>query len=283
VSRVRLHRTEAIVLKRHDFGEADRILTLYTPDRGKLHAIAKGVRRITSRKSGHVELFTHTGLLLAEGRNLHVLTQAETIQPYLGIRVDLLRTTYAYYVAELVDRFVGEGVESRPTFDLLRDGLQAISDCADPSLATRFFEIRFLGVLGYRPQLFHCAGCGSELEPGDTAFSPEAGGALCSECAGGYSDRLRLPDPAFRALRFMQTREWAVAQRINLTPETRSALERLMHAYVRHLLERDLKSIEFLRGLRRMSGASGRTWEAHAAATGRSGAAPGSGASGPGL
>jgi len=259
VSRVRLHRTEAIVLKRHDFGEADRILTLLTPDRGKLSAIAKGVRRIASRKSGHVELFTRTAVLLAEGRNLHVLTQAETIDPYCPIRDDLVRATYAYHVAELVDRFVGEGVESRPAYEQLRLGLESIASAPDPSLATRYFEVRFLDVLGYRPQLFHCAACGREMMAGDAAFSPEAGGVLCRDCAGGHVDRLALADSAFRAMRFIQTRDWAMVRRIDLTPATRAVLESVMHAYVRHLLERDLKSVELLRGLRKVGGASAGT------------------------
>ena len=112
MSRIRLYRTEAIVLKRIDFGEADRILTLYTPERGKVRAIAKGGRRIASRKSGHVELFTHAALLLAEGRQLDIVTQAETVRPYRRIREDLIRTTYAYHIAELVDRFIEEGLES---------------------------------------------------------------------------------------------------------------------------------------------------------------------------
>lgn len=256
MSRFRLHRTEAIVLKRHDFGEADRILTLYTPDRGKLHAIAKGVRRIASRKSGHIELFMHTGLLLADGRNLHVVTQAQAIQPYLGLRDDLVRTTYAYHIVELVDRFVGEGVSSPATFDLLRQSLSAMSECDDPSLVARFFELRLLGLLGYRPHLFQCASCSHELEPGDTDFSSEAGGVLCESCAGDFPDSVPLPDRAFRVLRFLQTREWALARRIALTPATRTALEALMNAYTRHLLERELKSVEFMRGLREMSSAA---------------------------
>jgi len=89
--RQRLYRTSAIVLKRQDFGEADRILTLFTPERGKLRVIAKGVRKTTSRKSGHVELFTYSNLLIAKGRNLDIVTQAEMIRPFLGLRQELPR------------------------------------------------------------------------------------------------------------------------------------------------------------------------------------------------
>jgi DNA repair protein RecO (recombination protein O) len=118
VGRVRLYRTEAIVLRRSDFGEADRLLTLYTPEWGKLRVIAKGVRKPTSRKSGHLELFTHSRLLVAKGRNLDIVTQAETLHSFRALREDLLRTGWAYYAAELLDRFVEEGIEDRPLFNL---------------------------------------------------------------------------------------------------------------------------------------------------------------------
>jgi DNA repair protein RecO (recombination protein O) len=250
VSRIRLYRTEAIVLKRIDFGEADRILTLYTPDRGKVRAIAKGVRRIASRKSGHVELFTHAGLLLAEGRNLDIVTQAETVRPFRRIRDDLIRTTYAYHIAELVDRFVEEGIESLATFQLLREALTALADAEDPSLVARFFEIRLLGQLGFRPQLFACVRCNEGLTACGNAFSPHAGGVLCPRCSPRQADAIDLPDAAFRVLRFLQTRDWAVARRIELSAPTRGTLERVMHAYIHHLLERELQSTSLLQHLR---------------------------------
>jgi len=257
VNRIRLYRTEAIILGRRDFGEADRILTLYTRERGKVAAIAKGVRRVTSRNSGHVELFTHANVLLAEGRNLHVVTQAVTIRPYGGLREDLVRTTYAYHIAETTDRFVREGVSSPETFCLLRDSLSAMCEADDPSLAARYFELRLLDQLGYRPQLYECPSCGTDLEPEGNRFSPEAGGVVCPACLKSFSDAEPLPANAFRVLRFLQSREWAVARQLSMTPATRSVLERLMNAYVRHLLERDLKSVEFMDRLRRLGGVGG--------------------------
>ena len=254
MSRIRLYRTEAIVLKRLDFGEADRILTLYTPGRGKVQAIAKGVRRIASRKSGHLELFTHAGLLLAEGRNLDVITQAETVRAFRRVREDLIRTTYAYHMAELVDRFVQEGPEGPATFDLLRDCLAALAEAEDPALVARYFEVKLLGQLGYRPQLYECVRCAHELAADGNAFSPAAGGVVCPDCHARQPDAIPLSDTAFRVLRFLQTREWAVARRIVLTAATRGALEQVMGAYVRHLLERDLQTTDLLRRLRAATG-----------------------------
>lgn len=257
VSRVRLHRTEAIVLKRHDFGEADRILTLYTPDRGKQRAIAKGVRRITSRKSGHVELFVHAQVLLAEGRNLHVVTQAETVNAFRGLRDDLARASYAYHVAELVDRFVEEDLPSPATFQFLRDTLDELAQSDQPSFVARFFELRFLGLLGYRPELFFCARCGESLEADDNVFSPEAGGVLCPHCGHTHPDTMPMDDAVFRVMRFLQSHEWSDVRRLRLTPATASSLEGLMYAYIRNLLERDLRSIEFLRVTRHLNRPAG--------------------------
>ncbi len=120
--RDRTYRTDAIVLRRADFGEADRLLTVFTPHRGKLKLIAKGARKPTSRKSGHVELFSLGQFFVAVGRELDIVTQAETTESFLPLREDLLRTTYAYYLAELADAFTAERDENRPLFELLKDG-----------------------------------------------------------------------------------------------------------------------------------------------------------------
>jgi DNA repair protein RecO (recombination protein O) len=250
VAAIRLYRTEAIVLRRRDFGEADRILTLYTPDRGKLSAIAKGVRRLTSRQGGHVELFTHASLLLAEGRNLDVVTQAETLDAFPGLREDLARTTYAYHVAETTDRFTREGMSSPATFHLLCDSLAAIALADDASLAARYFELRLLDLLGYRPELHACPECGRILELEGNAFGMEAGGVLCPACAPGDPRAIPLPGSAFRVLRFLQSQDWSVASQVSITVNTRSVLEHVMNAYVRHYLERDLASVEFIHQLR---------------------------------
>ncbi|MFQ5858562.1 MAG: DNA repair protein RecO [Anaerolineae bacterium] len=269
--RQRLYRTPAIVLKRQDFGEADRILTLFTPDVGKLRVIAKGVRKITSRKSGHVELFTYSHLLIAKGRNLDIVTQAETLQSFRAVREDLSRIMYAYYIAELVDQFTEDRDENRRLFDLLLATLQALGETDDVRRTTRFFELRFLEAVGYRPQLFRCVQCNREIEPVDNFFGLEAGGVLCPDCIVGVPERPRpelaegpairegyagygeSPSPvrplslnALKVLRFMQREPYPAVEKLNIRRETHGEMERLMHRYLTHLLERDLKSVEFL-------------------------------------
>ncbi|MEO8083555.1 MAG: DNA repair protein RecO, partial [Ardenticatenales bacterium] len=253
MSRARLQKAEVIVLKRHNYGEADRVLTVYSRERGKFALIAKGVRRIASRKAGHVEPFTHARMVLAEGRNLDVLTQVEMVDAFPRLRDDLVRTTYAYQLVELIDRFEHEDHASPATFQLLRDSLSALGDADDPSIITRYFELHYLSLIGYRPHLFDCAMCGNALAQGDAAFSPEAGGVVCDTCAPTVADALPLDDAAFRVLRFLQTREIGLALRIQVQSTTRGQIEQALHGFVRHHLERELRSVEFLNGLRRFA------------------------------
>src|SRR3712207_8076960 len=132
MARPRTYRVEAIVLKRIDFGEADRVLVIFTRDRGKLSVVAKGIRRISSRKAGHLELFTHAEIQLARGANLDVVTEATTRDAFRGLRDDLARTSHAYLVAELVDALTEEAAEQPEVFDLLVQTLSAPEDAPDP-------------------------------------------------------------------------------------------------------------------------------------------------------
>ncbi|MCS7219972.1 MAG: DNA repair protein RecO [Anaerolineae bacterium] len=253
--RQRLYRVEAIVLRRTDVGEADRLLTVLTAERGKLHLLAKGVRKTLSRKAGHVELFTHSTFLVAKGRIWDIVAQADTIESYLPLRQDLLRTTYAHYVAELVDRLTGEADESKSLFDLLRVTLSRLSEGDDPYLAVRFFELHLLSWAGYQPQLFFCARCQTSLEPViNNYFSFEDGGALCPRCGEGVAQVEPLPLNTLKVLRFLQTHEYDMARRLRLSPGLRAEMERLLYRYIVYVLERNLKSVDFLWTLRRQMG-----------------------------
>jgi DNA repair protein RecO (recombination protein O) len=251
VNRERLYRTEAIILKRSDFGEADRLVTFFTPQRGKLRAVAKGARKPSSRKSGHLELFSHTRLLLARGRNLDIITQAETVEPFLPLREDLLRTTYAYYAAELVDRFVGDEDENRPVFDLLLAAFGWLGRAGDMALVARFFELRLLALVGYQPQLFHCVNCQAQIEPVINFFHPGEGGVLCPRCGEGRSEAAALSLNALKVLRFLQTRGYDTIRLLRIRPALHAELETIMLSYITYILERNLKSVDFLHHLRR--------------------------------
>ncbi len=254
--RERLYQTEAIVLRRTDFGEADRLLTVFTPERGKLRLIAKGARKPTSRKSGHVELFSYGRYLVAVGHDLDIVTQAETIEPFLPLHEDLLRATYAYYVAELTDAFTPERDENQPLFTLLKEALGWLAAADNLPLAARYYEIHLLGLAGYQPQLFACGACKKPLEPEPNYFSPAQGTVFCPRCGHERVDAIEMSANALKVLRFLQTRDWDTCRLLRLGPATQAEIERLNYRYITHHLERKVKSADFIERLRRQTEAS---------------------------
>lgn len=144
----RTYKTEGIILKRINFGEADRILTIYTKHYGKIRAIAKGVRKITSRKGGNVEAFNHVSLFLAQGKNLDIVCEVEVINSFKSWRKNLKKVGLAYYFCELVDKLTPDGQANRAVFELLREFLGRIGKESESEL-TRSFEERLLEELGF--------------------------------------------------------------------------------------------------------------------------------------
>jgi len=248
--RVRVYTTEAIVLRRLNLGEADRILTLYTPDDGKLRAIAKGVRRPASRLGGHLELFSLSTLQLAHGRELDVVTQAETREAFRAVREDLGRTSQAYYALELVERLTPDRLENQAVFELLHELLVALDTPQPPALALHYFEIHALAALGYRPQLVHCVACRAAIAPGANYFSQPLGGALCPACGPTEPTASVIPVNVLKVLRYLQRTPALAEARLTVTDEVRGGVEAVLRAYVEALVERRLHTGEFLDRLR---------------------------------
>ncbi len=250
-TRQRSQRIEAVVLRHTDWGEADRLLWLFTRELGKLRAVAKGVRKPRSRKAGHLEPFTRSSLLLAWGREMHIVTQAEAVDPYMALREDLVRLGYAAYVIELLDRFAYEEGENRSLYRLLTDTLARLNSEPDPSFSVRYYEVRLLDLIGFRPQLFHCTGCEAEIQPEDQYFSAEKGGVLCPKCGRRQPDARPITMPSLHLLRHFQRSGYAEARRARLGDLQDHELENLMGHYLTYLLERGLNSPAFIRRVRR--------------------------------
>jgi DNA repair protein RecO (recombination protein O) len=269
-SRERSFRVEAVVLRHSDWGEADRLLGLFTLEMGKVRAVAKGVRKLRSRKAGHLEPFTRVSLQLARGRDTLLVTQAETVAAYLALRDEILRATYASYVVELLDRFTYEEGENRPLYRLLVNTLERLSTGSHNAeasglqnqqvderrsldIAVRFYEMRLLDLVGFRPELFHCLGCEAEIKPQDQYFSAERGGALCSKCGLSVPEARPVTVNVLRYLRHFQRSNWTEASRAPLTAGLNSELEMILQYYLTYLLERGLNTPRFLRQARQSS------------------------------
>ena len=164
-----------MVLRHADDGEADRLLTLYTRQLGKTRVLVKGARKLTSRKAAHLEPFTPVKLQLAKGRDLLLVTQADTVEAYLPLRENLMLTGHASYVVELLDRFTYEDdAENVTVFRLLTDTLARLASTPDSWLAIRYYEMRLLDYLGFRPHLVECANCGAPANRPENVCNPVA-------------------------------------------------------------------------------------------------------------
>jgi len=250
MTKPRVYKTEAIVLKRINLGEADNIITLYTPNLGKVRAVAKGARRPKSKLGGHLDLLTQSALLLAQGQNLDVITQSQTIESFISLRSDLWRTGCAIYLAELVDQFTPEHVENYPVYGLLQTTLSWLCEARNNELVLRYFELHLLRHLGYQPELYRCLSCKSTLKPERNFFSASGGGVVCPNCTRKESLVRPVSTEALKVMRFLIDNDHTSAGRLRISPDLSHELEQLIREYIRYLLEREVKSVEFLDRLR---------------------------------
>src|SRR5712692_8152939 len=217
----RTYRAEAIVLRTVDFGEADRILVLFSRHFGKLHVVSKGIRRATSRMAGHAEPLTHATYQLARGRELDVLTGAETRAVYPSIRDDLLETA-----------------------------LRHLDAGHAPGLVCRWFDLHLLDRAGFRPELYECVSCREVLQERQNAWSAAAGGALCASCAAQLSSGLGLTVRALKSLRYLLVSDFAGAAQLRVDGSLASELEHHMRFFVQHVIDREIMAARLLDEIR---------------------------------
>lgn len=263
--RSRVYRTHAIVLRRRDYGDADRVLTIFTPEHGRIEVIAKGVRKTNSRKAGHLEPFAHTSLQLAEARTWNIVTEAVTVEPYRHLREDLDAIGRAGYIAELVEAF-GEGEDDhRLLWELSTGALRSLDEIAagiqhaDRNVHLAWFMLHLLAVSGFQPQLFHCLGCEEEIQPVTNFLNLQEGGVYCPTCAAqlgaqsgdprsGLTNGLEAIEPdVLKVLRYLQRQPWSEASRLTVRPANMRRVENILHRYTILVLERQLRSVDFLR------------------------------------
>ena len=251
MTQLRLHKTEAIVLKHLNIGEGDRVVTLFTPHLGKLRAVAKGVRKIKSHLAGHLEPLTRCQVLVRQGRHLDTISQVETIESNLPLRGDLWRLTCGLYMAELVERFTQEGQENEALYGLFHTCLADLGATHNTELLLRYFEMRLLGLVGFGPEVFSCVECRAELAPKAHFFSPSAGGVLCADCRLRHSLHRPLSLNALKVLRLLSASDFTRVSNLRVPEGLAIELEGTVRQYIRYLLEQELKSTDFLDLVRR--------------------------------
>lgn len=237
-----LYRDEAIVLRTHSLGEADRIVTLLTREHGKVRAVVKGVRRTRSRFGARLEPFMMTDVQLYTGRSLDTVTQAETLSPYgEQIVVDYPRYTAATAMVETADRLTEEREPAVQQFLLLAGGLRTLAaGHHEPGLVLDAYLLRALAVAGWAPTFVDCARCG---EPGPhRALSVTAGGAVCPACRPPGSVAPALG--TLELLAALLAGDWSVADAS--TVGHRREASGIVAAYLQWHLERGVRAMRMV-------------------------------------
>lgn len=242
----RVYKVDAVVLRRLSLGETDRIVTLFTRDRGKLNAIAKGARGPRSRLGGATEPFTCFEGLLSQGQNLDVLTQAQVRNPFTNVRKDLVRVGFASHFLEIVDAGTEERQSSPDLWDLLVAALGALERAPEPSLPARAFELQAMRLLGYEPGLFECVLDQAPVEEAGAAFHSLRGGMLCARCARSQRGGVAVTLETLAALRRLAYRPISETSAHTVDDQVQRQLAAAMVPYVRHTLEVPLRSLQFL-------------------------------------
>ncbi|GIV67999.1 DNA repair protein RecO [Caldilinea sp.] len=252
-ARERIRSTRALILRRRDIHDADRVLTALTPGEGKLELIAKGVRKTSSRKAGHLEPFVHVALTLAQGSTWDIITEAQTVESFRHLRSHLEAIAAASYICELVDAFTGEGEDAHAIWDLTLEALRILDEAAAynaaPANLLPWFALHLLSLTGFQPQFFRCLACDKELEPTVNFLALAEGGVLCPQCAAQRNDAEALDVDALKVLRFFQSRPWTTVAQVNARPATLRRVENILNRYLIIVLERQVRSTHFLRRL----------------------------------
>ena len=242
------YRDRAVVLRKLDYGEADRIFTLLTRDHGKVGAIAKGVRRQESKLGPSLELYGHIDVLLAKGRGeLDVVAQVQRVPGY-RIAGDMERMAHAALIAELAERVCEDRHPIDGVYELAVLALAELAHETNPRRASAWFLMTALDLLGYAPQLMSCVSCETPLPAKPAAFSAEAGGFLDEKCALPSMDLV--PLAVIKVLRLMAAGDIETYRRVKLDGPLMVSIEGVLQSQLEYHMDRRLKSLAFLNSMR---------------------------------
>lgn len=191
------YQSNAIVIGRTNFGEADRVIRLFTPEHGKVAAVAKGIRKVKSRSGGHLELLGEVSLMLIPGHNLETITSARLLWYPHQLVGDYERLGLAFAIAKAVDRLTEPAQPAPALYAVVREALRALDASGSPVLIELWFKLRLLDTLGYRPELSGCIICGQNAPAATYAFSAERGGLVCHSDAGALDQPFTLEQIKF--------------------------------------------------------------------------------------
>ena len=238
-------KVEAVVLKTDDFGDANRVVTLFTKEYGKIEANAYGCRRARSPLSGTLQMFNHISAQLTRGAQVDTIREADILHFYDALTKDLTRLAYASFFFEIVNRMTFPRQSELETFSLLTNSLPVLSK-RNPKVAALIGACQFMETSGVQLNFDRCVHCGVEIE-GDAAISLLDGGAVCMNCVDDAQDVSPYPEALRKTFDTMLGFDWRDDTKLTFNTRQLNAAENFFVDYVQSVLGSNLKSVQFIR------------------------------------
>jgi DNA repair protein RecO (recombination protein O) len=242
-----LQKCEGIVIRTTDYGETNKIITLYTREWGKIGVMARGAKKPNSRLSSITQLFTHGYFLVQRGTGLGSVQQGEMITSLRGIGEDIFLTAYASYIVELTDKCTDDKKPNPFHFELLFQTLNYLNEGYDPDILMNIYEMKMLNVLGLHPILNQCSVCGNT--DGLFSFSIREGGFICHRCIGKDPYHYKLSPSSVKLLRLFYYFDLSRLGNISVKQETKDELKQIITAYYEEYSGLYLKTKKFLQSM----------------------------------
>ncbi|MDR7237231.1 DNA repair protein RecO [Neobacillus drentensis] len=242
-----LQKCEGIVIRTTDYGETNKIVTLYTREWGKVGAMARGAKKPNSRLSSITQLFTHGYFLINRGSGLGSMQQGETATSLRSIGEDIFLTAYASYIVELTDKCTEEKKPNPYHFELLYQTLNYLNEGYDPDILMNIYEMKMLNVLGLNPILNQCSICGNT--DGHFSFSIREGGFICHRCLDKDPYHYKLSPSAVKLIRLFYYFDLSRLGNISVKAETKAELKNVITSYYEEYSGLHLKTKKFLNSM----------------------------------
>lgn len=238
-------RTQGVVIGETDIGEADKILTVFTKSHGKIKAVVKGAKRSKSSLTACSQFLVYSDYILFRGKDIYKVNSCEVIEPFYNIRNDLQRLTYASYSAEIIGEVVKEELPSYRVLQLFLNTLFALSETDKPlELIIRAFELRLMALIGYKPHIEGCSGCGTSTKC--CYFNFGKSGLVCNECGDGSEGSVSVSEATISALRYILKSDIKKLFSFSVPDSVLKELKLINQIYLTDKLEKDFKTLKFL-------------------------------------
>lgn len=240
------YRVEAIVIKRLNINEADRLIWLLTKEQGFIRVKARGVRKIKAKLKGGLELFVNSKIDLARGNSIDVITGVQIIESFSNLRNNLSSTSVSFYFSELIISLLSDQQSEPEIYRLLRSSLERldrVDSRQERDLVVAYFLVKLLSLAGYQPELNRCFVCGNRITDGGNRFGLSQGGLICKNCRIDRSVKINLP--TIKLIRHLITNDRL--GRVKIGRQYLAETIRIMEQFVEEVIERRLKSNQFLK------------------------------------